>query len=115
MDHKKEIDELVTLVIQEGASDLHLSVGRPPIIRVAGNLIPLVKKSVISEADMKGYLNFFLTQANKDLLESEKTVDFSYNMTNARFRGNVYFHQAHISIALRLIPKNILGLRLVLV
>jgi twitching motility protein PilT len=107
MDHKKEIEDLVTLIIQEGASDLHLSVGRPPIIRVSGNLIPLVKKSAISENDMKGFINFFLTSTNKELLDVDKTVDFSYNMTNTRFRGNVYFHQGHPSIALRLIPKNI--------
>ncbi len=107
MDHKKEIEDLVTLVIQEGASDLHLSVGRPPVIRVSSNLIPLVKKPVISENDMKGFLNFFLTQVNKELLDIEKNVDFSYNMTNTRFRGNVYFHQGHPSVALRLIPKNI--------
>ncbi len=107
MDHKKEIDELVTLVIQEGASDLHLSVGRTPVIRVSGNLIPLVKKPVITEADMKGYLNLFLSPANKELLDLEKTVDFSYNLTDARFRGNVFFHQGKMSVALRLIPKAI--------
>lgn len=107
MDHKKEIEDLVTLIIQEGASDLHLSVGRPPIIRVSGNLIPLVKKSAISENDMKGFINFFLTPSNKELLDLDKTVDFSYNMTNTRFRGNVYFHQGYPSIALRLIPKSI--------
>jgi hypothetical protein len=107
MDHKKEIDELVTLVIQEGASDLHLSVGRSPVIRVSGNLIPLVKKPVITEADMKGYLNLFLSAANKELLDLEKTVDFSYNLTDARFRGNIFFHQGRMSVALRLIPKAI--------
>jgi len=107
MDHKKEIEDLVTLVIQEGASDLHLSVGRPPIIRVSNNLIPLVKKEIISDNNMKGFLNFFLSPANKELLDIEKTVDFSYSMINIRFRGNVYFHQGHTSVALRLIPKNI--------
>ncbi len=107
MDHKKVIDDLVTLVIQEGASDLHLSTGRPPIIRVSNNLIPLVKKEVISDTAMKGFVGLFLTPRNRELLEVDKTVDFSYNLTNARFRGNVYFHQGHMSIALRLIPKAI--------
>jgi twitching motility protein PilT len=107
MDYKKEIDDLVTLIIREGASDLHLSVGRPPVIRVSGNLISLVKRAVITEPDMKGFLNVFLTATNKELLDIDKTVDFSYNMAVARFRGNVYYHQAKTSIALRLIPRAI--------
>lgn len=107
MDYKKEIDELVNLILKEGASDLHLSVGRNPIIRVAGNLIPLVKKSTITESDMKGYLGVFLSTANKQLLEENKNVDFSYSLTHARFRGNAYMHQGVIAIALRLIPKAI--------
>ncbi len=107
MDYKKEIDDLVNTILQEGASDLHLSVGRPPVIRVSGNLLPLVKKSVITDSDMKGFLNVFINEKNKEILEVEKTADFSYSLTNARFRGNVYFHQGKASIALRLIPKAI--------
>src|SRR5690348_15825645 len=101
MDYKKEIDELVNLIIKEGASDLHLSVGRNPIIRSSGNLIPLMKKPVLTETDMKGFMNIFLSPANKTLLEQAKDVDFSYSLTHARFRGNIYFHQGVISIALR--------------
>jgi twitching motility protein PilT len=107
MDYKKEIEELVDLVIQEGASDIHLSTGRTPIIRVSGNLIPLVKKPVLADTDMKGFLGIFLTPASKVLLEKDKDVDFSYSLTHARFRGNVYYRQGALSVALRLIPKAI--------
>ncbi len=107
MDYKKEIEELVSLLIKEGASDLHLSVGRQPIIRVSGNLIPLVRKTPISAEDVKGYLKVFLSPINHELLEKNKDVDFSYNLSNARFRGNVYFRQNENAIALRLIPKHI--------
>lgn len=107
MDFKTEIDELVDLLLKEGASDLHLSTGRTPIIRVSGNLIPLAKRSVVSEADIKGFLNVFLSAERKEILETHKDVDFSYSLTNARFRGNAYRHQGTISIALRLIPKSI--------
>lgn len=107
MDYKKEIDDIVSLIISEGASDLHLSVGRNPIIRVSGNLIPLLKRPILTEIDIQGFLNIFMSPVNKAILEKEKNVDFSYSMTNARFRGNVYFHQGVISIALRLIPKMI--------
>ncbi len=107
MDFKKEIEEMVNLILKEGASDLHLSVGRNPVIRVAGNLIPLLKKPVLTESDMKGFVNVFLSEPNKVILEKEKNADFSYSLTNARFRGNVYFHQGVVSVALRLIPKMI--------
>jgi len=107
VDYKKEIDDIVSLIISEGASDLHLSVGRNPIIRVSGNLIPLLKRPILTEIDIQGFLNIFMSPVNKAILEKEKNVDFSYSMTNARFRGNVYFHQGVISIALRLIPKMI--------
>jgi len=107
MDYKKEIDDLVNLILKEGASDLHLSTGRVPIIRASGNLIPLMKKPVLKDVDMKGFVDIFLNPASRELLATAKDVDFSYSLTNARFRGNVYFHQGLVSIALRLIPKAI--------
>lgn len=107
MDQKKEIDELVNLILKENASDLHLSSGRQPIIRVAGGLIPLVKKPQLTNEDMEQIINVFLTPESKDLLKKDKDVDFSYSLTNARFRGNAYYRQGTLSIALRLIPKAI--------
>lgn len=107
MDYKKEINELVSLILKEGASDLHLSSGRRPIIRVSGNLIPLVKKPVLSETDMQGFADIFLTESSKEIYANKHDVDFSYSLTDARFRGNMYTHQGISSIALRLIPKMI--------
>ncbi len=107
MDYKKEIEELVDLILKEGASDLHLSTGRTPVIRVSGNLIPLMKKPVVAEADMKGFLNIFLNAEHKMLLEKDMDVDFSYGLAHARFRGNAFYRQGALSIALRLIPKAI--------
>lgn len=107
MDYKKEIDDLISLIFKEGASDLHLSTGRMPVIRVSGSLIPLVKRAIFTDADMRGLLKTFISDENMELLKKEKDVDFSYSLTHARFRGNAYFHQGNISIALRLIPKSI--------
>jgi twitching motility protein PilT len=105
MEYKKQIEELVSLLLKEGASDLHLSAGRLPVIRVSGNLIPLVKRPILTEEDIKGFVSVLLTQPNKDLLEIQKDVDFSFNMSDARFRGNIFYRQETLSIALRLIPK----------
>jgi twitching motility protein PilT len=108
MEHKKELEDIVTTVIREGASDLHLTEGRVPYIRSSGQLIPLVKKAVVTNAQLQGFLNEFLTPLNKTRLEKDKQVDFSYSVTDARFRGNAYYRQGIISVALRLIPKKIL-------
>jgi twitching motility protein PilT len=107
MEYKKEIEQLVATVIEEGASDLHLAEGRHPVVRVSGTLIPLVKSPVTTSADMKGYINEFLNERSKEILLKDKDADFSYELTNVRFRGNAYFHQGKLSIALRLIPHSI--------
>ncbi len=105
MDYRKEIDELVDLILKQDASDLHLSAGRNPIIRVSGSLIPLVKRPVITKENMEGFIDVFISKENKPILSSEKDADFSYNLTHARFRGHVYYSQGSPVIALRLIPK----------
>ncbi len=107
MEYRKEIEQLVDTVLNEGASDLHLAEGRSPVIRVAGSLIPLVKRAPLTASDMQGYVNEFLNEDNKKLLAKDRDVDFSYSLTNSRFRGNAFYHQGVISIALRLIPKKI--------
>lgn len=107
-DYKKELDELIETVMKEGASDLHLSEGRQPTLRVTGNLIPLAKKSVLKPEDLNAFLDIFVSQKNKELFHENLEMDFSYNYNDrARFRGNAYFQQGHISIALRFIPKQI--------
>jgi twitching motility protein PilT len=107
MDYRKEIEDLVNLVLKEDGSDLHLSAGRPPVIRVAGNLIPLLKKPILSNVDMKGFVDIFVSSENKEILIKEKNADFSYSFPNARFRGNAYYRQGALAIALRLIPRAI--------
>ena len=108
MNYKEELDNLIKTVFQEGASDLHLSEGRKPTIRVSGFLLPLVKREVLTKEMMSGILSELVNKENKEIFLNKKELDFSYGMENGeRFRGNVYFQQGMISIALRLIPKKI--------
>lgn len=107
-DYKKEFEDLVATVISEGASDLHLSEGRQPILRVAGILIPLVKHPELSRTDMKGILDEILDAQKKEIFLAQKEVDFAYdNQKGARFRANAFFQVNKISMALRLIPRQI--------
>jgi len=108
MDYKKEVEELVAAVEKEGASDLHLTVGRHPTIRVNGDLIPLVKKSAYTPEDTMGMLMEILNEDNKKLFLEKKELDFSFSPNGAiRFRGNAFYQRGVVGIALRLIPENI--------
>ncbi len=108
IDYKKELEGLIEYIMKEGGSDLHLSAGRPPTFRISGALIPLVKMSVIGPSDTLGFLGELLNDDDRNLFLKQREIDFSYNYKNlARFRGNAFFQQGLVSIALRLIPKKI--------
>jgi len=105
---KELLNTLVESTIHEGASDLHLLVNRHPVIRVSGQLVPLVKQPILTAQDTIGFLDEFLSADDKKLFLQTKEIDFSYNFKDeVRFRGNAYVEKGNIGIALRLIPKHI--------
>jgi len=111
MDYKKELNDLIKLVFQEGASDLHISEGKKPTIRVSGMLLPLVKREVFDKETIIGILSELISKENRDYFLKNKELDFSYAIGNGeRFRGNAFFQQGKIGIALRMIPKEIRNL-----
>lgn len=103
--YKTQLDELIDIVIKEGGSDLHLSDGRYPSIRVSGEIIPLVKRSALTKEDTQEILSLLLSEGKKKIFIEKQEVDFSY-MANGgvRFRGSIYVQQGMVSIVLRLIP-----------
>jgi len=107
-DFRQEIEDLILIVAKEGASDLHLTVGRHPTIRVSGSLIPIVKKSVLTPEDTLGIAMEILNDENKKIFLEQREVDFSYNPTSeVRFRGNAFFQRGLVGVALRLIPMTV--------
>jgi len=99
---------LVDVVTKEGASDLHLSEGRPPVIRVSGFLIPLVKMASFNKSDMEDFLSLLLTSENHKEFVAQKEVNFAYTQDGKdRFRGNAFQELGKISIALRLVPSSV--------
>ena len=107
-DYKALLNELVATVTQEGGSDVHLSEKRNPLIRVSGFLIPIMKIEPLTHDDMLGLLGQLLTADFKERFLRKKEIDFSYaHGTEARFRGNGFFRQGMLSIALRLVPRDI--------
>ena len=107
-DYKKILDDLVLVVAKEGASDLHVTAGAHPSIRVSGDLVPLVNYPVLSADETMGVAMEMLNDDNRRIFLEEKEIDFSYSPDGlTRFRGNVFFQRGLVGIALRLIPAQV--------
>lgn len=107
MEYQKKLESLISQVVNAGGSDLHLTEGRNPIIRVDGSLSVLSTEDILTKDEIKGFLSHMTSVENNKKFLENKEVDFSYNSENIRFRGNAFFQQGMIGIALRVIPKQI--------
>jgi twitching motility protein PilT len=101
------INDLLTEVLERGASDLHITVGVPPTIRVHGSLIHL-DYPPLAPSDSQEIIYSILTQEQREKLEKNKEYDTSYSLPKrARFRVNVYYQRNSVAAAFRLIPMRI--------
>ena len=105
---KTKLEQLIEIMTREGASDLHLSSGRRPTIRVAGELISLTKQPALSKEDTLAFLGVLSgSERKKEFLETHE-LDFSYSAPQGmRFRGNAFVQQGSVGIALRFIPGKV--------
>lgn len=102
------IQDLLKQVVDKRASDLHLVVGAPPILRVDGQLRPIPETPVLEPETIKELVLSLVNEEQKDLLLVNKELDFSYSFQNfGRFRINAYFQRGSLSAAFRLIPATI--------
>lgn len=103
------IQQLLSEAVNRNASDLHLAVGYPPILRIDGELINL-DENLLSSEDTERLIYSVLNDEKKELLEVNREIDFAYTYEgamNARFRVNAYYSMKDLSAALRLIPSRI--------
>ncbi len=101
------IDDLLTLVVEKGGSDLHISVGVPPIIRVDGALLPTNYDKVTPQESQRVIYDI-LTDEQIQRFETSMELDFSYQLQKvSRFRVNVYRDRANVATAFRVIPSRI--------
>ncbi len=102
------IDRLLETVIKRGASDLHITVGRPPIIRLHGHLRDLETKTLTPE-DTTALMKSITPDRNQQELQEEGGTDFGFAFGDAgRFRVAVFRQKGSIAIVLRLIPSKFL-------
>lgn len=102
------IQQLLELTISKNASDLHLSVGFPPILRIHGDLYPVAGSEVVTPEQMESTLEAILNKIQRDIFAENFELDFSLELPNkARFRVNLFRQKGHPAISLRLIPARI--------
>jgi twitching motility protein PilT len=101
------INELLSLAVEKGASDLHVSVGYPPLLRINGDLLP-IPSQILTEEKVAHLFEEILQENQKKQLLNYLDIDFSYtHSTGNRFRINIFHKQATLAGAFRLIPSKI--------
>lgn len=107
MDYQTFLNDLLTNLIHEDGSDLHLGAGRKPAIRINGELVFLVNHNVLSPDDVMGILSIVVGPTKIQSFTDKKELDFSYSFNgDTHLRGNAFFQRGMICIAFRLIPKS---------
>src|SRR6058998_1371303 len=108
MTHVTSIDNLLELMVEHGASDLHVTVGSPPAYRVRGQIVRAEGYEPFGQDDTRSLLYRILSSEQQKHFELNRQLDFAYSMPGlARFRVNVYFQREAVGAAFRLIPQEI--------
>ena len=103
-----KIDQLFKIMAERKSSDLHISVGAPPIIRVHGDLTRLTANNLPAE-DTKKMLYEIMSPYQQKSFEDEKELDFAYAVPGiGRFRANVFLQKRGVAAVFRIIPEEIL-------
>lgn len=103
-----KINSYLQMVAQQGGSDLHLSVGRSPIIRIDGKLYPISGEEQMSAQDIEDSAKAILNDDQWQRLQRDRQVDLSVDLEGkARFRSNIYFQKGCLGAAFRMIPNKI--------
>ncbi len=105
---KIELKTILKEVVEKGASDLHLTVNRPPQVRIAGKLCSLPEMEALTGEDCRRLAYEFLSAEQREVFERDKEIDLSYGVPGlGRFRVNLYFQRGSVGAAIRALPYSI--------
>ncbi len=104
-----QIDTLFKTLKEKGGSDLHLSPDNPPLMRAAGDLVPVLEHALARE-QIKTLLKEIMSESQNKQFEKTRDLDFAYEVPAlaSRFRANIFYGRLGISAVFRLIPTTIL-------
>jgi twitching motility protein PilT len=101
------VDSFLRMVVEQHASDLHLPAGSTPIIRLNGDLVPLPFRT-LSDLEARRFLFEILDDEQRQTVETEKDLDFVYEIEGVgRFRGSIFFQKHGIGAVFRVVPRKI--------
>lgn len=99
------LQDLLKIMLDKNGSDLHITAGSPPRIRVHGKLLPLEQLSSLTPVDTKQMAYSILTDSQKHTFEEENELDFSFGLKGlSRFRGNLFVQRGAVGGVFRTIP-----------
>ena len=106
-----EINELLKLVVDKEASDLHLRVPSPPVLRIDGELVPQLDLPPVTAKDLEKVFEDIAGPEQRETFLKEKDLDFAYSVPGlARFRVNVMRQRGTISLCFRMVPFRVLSI-----
>src|SRR6185369_16676155 len=106
---KVNLHQLLRAMIEKGASDMHITTGAPPLLRIDGAIVPL-KLPPLDPVMTKQLCYSILTEEQKIQFEKTNELDLSFGVKNlSRFRANVFMQRGAVSGAFRAIPFKILS------
>ena len=103
------MEDLLRLVIEEGASDMHLSVGAPPAFRIRGEVVKL-KLPVLGPEDTEALARSITGEDSIQRVNETGSVDFGFSFRESRFRASVFRQKGSLGVVLRLVPARLLSL-----
>jgi len=108
-DVRVNLHQLLKAMVEKGASDMHITAGAPPLLRIDGEVIPL-KLPPLTPVDTKQLCYSIMTEEQKIHFEKESELDLSFGVKNlSRFRANVFLQRGAVAGAIRTIPFKILS------
>jgi twitching motility protein PilT len=100
-----DFSELLLAVVKNKASDLHITAGSPPMLRVRGSLVAIDGQPSLTPTDTREFIYAILNSSQRQRLETDWQLDFAYSVPGVgRYRVNAYFQRSTIGAAFRLIP-----------
>lgn len=106
-----ELRDLLKLAVERKASDLHIKVGCPPVLRVDDRLVPLSEQPRLTQEDVKAIADGIMTGKQREKFKEKNELDLAYSIPGlGRFRANIFQQRGTIGVVLRVIPVKILGI-----
>jgi len=103
-----DMNEMLKIIVERDCSDLHLSVGKPPVMRKDG-VLEIIDQAVLTPEETERLMREITPPRHQQIIQEQGSTDFAYAFSDlARFRTNVYRSRGNLGIAMRLIPTRIL-------